>query len=78
VRAYTKRGLRKLFGGLPLTTRYHTQIYPGYDNIVARRPALGELLRSFTYVLERTPLRVMGLSHFVVLQVNQGDGQRGS
>jgi hypothetical protein len=47
---------------------HHTQIYPGYDNIVARAPALGRLMRSVTYALERTPLRVFGLSHLLVLE----------
>lgn len=71
VRAYTGRGLRRLFEGLPVRTIAHTQIYPGYDNIVARRPRLGQLLRRVTYTLERTPLRRLGLSHFLVLEVER-------
>jgi len=70
VRAYTGRGLRRLFADLPVRTVVHTQIYPGYDNIVARKPRLGRLLRRLTYALERTPLRAFGLSHFLVLEVN--------
>jgi hypothetical protein len=46
----------------------HTQIYPGYDNIVARQPQLGRLLRALTYALEATPLRAFGLSHFLVAE----------
>jgi SAM-dependent methyltransferase len=69
VRAYTGRSLKRLFAGLPVELRVHTQIYPGYDNIVARRPGLGRMLQTITYTLERTPLRAMGLSHFLVLQV---------
>ena len=69
VRAYTNRGLRRLFEGLPVRRIIHTQIYPGYDNIVALRPRLGRLIQTVTYGLERTPLRVLGLSHFLVLQV---------
>ncbi len=68
VRAYTSRGLRRLFDGLPTRTVHHTQIFPGYDNVVARRPALGRVLRAFTYALERTPLRVFGLSHLLVVE----------
>ena len=70
VRAYTRRDLRRLFAGLPVRPVVHTQIYPGYDNIVARAPRLGHLLRCLTYALERTPLRAFGLSHFLVLEVD--------
>jgi SAM-dependent methyltransferase len=68
VRAYTTGDLRALFVGLPICVVVHTQIYPGYDNIWARRPSLGRLLRWGTYQMERTPLRVFGLSHFLVAQ----------
>ncbi len=71
VRAYTARGLQRLFDGLPLRTRVHTQIYPGYDNIVARYPTVGSAIRRLTYAMERTPLRLLGLSHFVVLEVQR-------
>jgi hypothetical protein len=68
VRAYTASDLRALFAGLPVRIITHTQIYPGYDKIVARRPALGRLLRWGTYRLEHTPLRAFGLSHFLVAE----------
>lgn len=69
VRAYTVRDLRRLFEGLDAKLLVHTQIYPGYDKIAARRPGLAAIFRGATYALERTPLRVFGLSHFAVLQV---------
>lgn len=68
VRAYTAGGMRRLFDGLPGRVIVHTQIYPGYDNVMARRPRLGRPLRTFTYTLERTPLRALGLSHFLVFE----------
>lgn len=68
VRAYTADGLRRLLDGLPARVEHHQQIYPGYDKIVARRPTLGRWLRHITYALERTPLRVLGLSHFLVIR----------
>jgi len=68
VRAYTGRGIRKLFDGQPVRVIQHAQIYPGYDNIVARRPALGKVLRAVTYAFERTPMRTFGLSHFLVVE----------
>lgn len=68
VRAYTRRGLRRLFAGLPVQVVAHTQVYPGYDKIVRRYPALGRVLRAVTYLLEHTPLRAFGLSHLLVLE----------
>lgn len=68
VRAYTPRGIRRLFDGLPVQVIRHTQIYPGYDNVVARRPVLGKVLRAVTYTFERTPIRALGLSHFLVVE----------
>ncbi|HHX64316.1 MAG TPA: class I SAM-dependent methyltransferase [Chloroflexi bacterium] len=68
VRAYTRRGIRRLFDGLEGRIVVHRQVFAGYDNIVARRPAVGRLLRTVTYALERTPLQCFGLSHFIVYQ----------
>lgn len=68
VRAYTAGSLRCLFTGLPVRIIHQTQIFPGYDNIVARAPALGRALRGVTYALERTPLRIFGLSHLLVAE----------
>ncbi|GIK42981.1 MAG: hypothetical protein BroJett011_68140 [Chloroflexota bacterium] len=68
VRAYTAGDLRKLIATLPVAVITHTQIYPGYDNIVARSPTLGRVLRRVTYALEQTPLRQFGLSHFLVIE----------
>ena len=68
VRAYRTTDLKNLFVGLPVKVISHTQIYPGYDNIVARRPALGRIFRTITYTMEKTPLRVFGLSHFLVVE----------
>jgi len=72
VRAYTRGDMRRLFEGLDVEIIVHTQIYPGYDKIAARRPRMGGFLRRLTYALESTPLRAFGLSHFVVV----GKGQR--
>lgn len=68
VRAYTAAGLRSLFIGQPVRVVHHTQIFPGYDNIVHRRPALGKWLRRATYALEQSPLCIWGLSHLLVVE----------
>lgn len=68
VRAYTAVGLRRLFIGHPVRIVHHTQIFPGYDNIAQRRPALGKWLRRITYALEQSPLSSCGLSHLLVIE----------
>ena len=68
VRAYTGHGLRALFDGLPLRLLHHGRIFGGYDNIVRRSPRLGGAIRRALYAAEETPLAVLGLSHFVVLE----------
>jgi SAM-dependent methyltransferase len=67
-RAYTRGDMRRLISGLPADLVLHTQVYPGFDNIAARRRWLGSLLRAVFYRLEGAPLRAFGLSHFVVLR----------
>lgn len=68
VRAYTGKGIRALFDDLPVRVIKHTQIYPGYDNLVKRRPALGKVIRTTTYTFEHTPLKKLGLSHLFVVE----------
>jgi len=68
VRAYTGRQLLALFRGTPMRLIAHTQIYPGFDNLVARLGFPGRLLRAIMHRLERSPLRVFGLSHLLVME----------
>ena len=75
VRAYHSQQIRDLFTGLDGDLIMHTQIFPGYDKIARRSEALAKLLRGVTYFLESTPLRIFGLSHFVVWKKH---GRRGT
>lgn len=68
VRAYTSGGIRQLFDLPGVRVVNHTQVFPGWDNVVYRRPTLGKLLRNVTYTMERTPLRIFGLSHLLVIE----------
>ena len=68
VRIYSKRDLKRLIKGLPLRIVYRTIIFGAYDNIIARWLSLGRILRGTLQALERTPLRILGLSHFWVLE----------
>ena len=68
VRVYTKRDLQKLFDGLPVKYIERTIIFGAYDNIIARFGPFGKVLRSLLQFLERTPLKILGLSHFWVVE----------
>lgn len=68
VRVYTQNELKQLFNGLPVRFLERSVIFGAYDNIIARHPTLGRLLRFFLQGLERTPLRCFGLSHFWVVE----------
>jgi SAM-dependent methyltransferase len=68
VRAYSTGDIERLFAGLPVRILQRQIIFGAYDNIIARSPRLGRLLRSFLQWLERTPLRIFGLSHFWVIE----------
>jgi len=70
VRAYTARGLRRLFVGLPVRIITRTRIFGGYDNLIARFGPAGKLIRGMLYFIEQTPLNVLGLSHFWVVEKN--------
>lgn len=71
-RAYTKAGIRATYRGLGFRTLTQTYVYPGFDNVIARRPQLGRTLRAVLYRAERTPLKMFGLSHFIVLEKPAG------
>jgi len=68
VRIYTARDLQQLFSGLPVRMVHRTVIFGAYDNIIARWPMVGKILRLCLQSLERTPLRGLGLSHFWVVE----------
>jgi SAM-dependent methyltransferase len=68
VRVYTARDLSRLFMDLPVSILERSVIFGAYDNIIARYPRLGSTLRRFLQSAENTPLRVLGLSHFWVVE----------
>lgn len=68
VKVYTRRDLERLFADLPVRFIQRTAIFGAYDNIIARFPRLGKGLRSVLQWLEKTPLRIFGLSHFWVVE----------
>ena len=67
-RAYTRGRLRRLYRWAGLRPLAHSYVFPGFDHVAARRKLVGRALRALLYPLETTPLRIFGLSHFVVLE----------
>jgi SAM-dependent methyltransferase len=68
VRVYSTGDLEELFVGLPVHFRERTIIFGAYDNIIARFGLFGKFLRAVLQTMERTPLKVLGLSHFWVVE----------
>jgi SAM-dependent methyltransferase len=68
VRAYTKRGLLRLFEGEPVRVVHYQRIYAAYDNWIRRFGAPLRVLRDALHRLENTPLDTWGMSHFLVLE----------
>lgn len=68
VRVYTHSDLARLLEGLPVQIIVRTVIFGAYDNIIGRFGALGKALRAILQFLERTPLRELGLSHYLVVE----------
>ena len=68
VRVYSSADLELVFAGLPVRCVQRSVLFGAYDNIIARWPRPGHVLRSILQALERTPLRVFGLSHLWVLE----------
>ncbi|MFU8771207.1 MAG: methyltransferase domain-containing protein [Anaerolineales bacterium] len=75
VRVYSQSDLEELFSGMPVTLIQQTVIFGGYDNIIARFPRFGKVLRKLLQWMEGTPLRRFGLSHFWVVEKRHELGQ---
>ena len=68
VRVYSRRDMQKLFDGLPVKFIERTIIFGAYDNIIARTGIFGKFIRTVLQFMEATPLRMLGLSHFWVVE----------
>ena len=71
VRIYRGRDIQRLFDDLPVHARCSSYIFPGLDNIAERYGWLGRTAQGIVDVIESTPLRCFGISHFVVYQKNE-------
>ncbi|MFN0072367.1 MAG: class I SAM-dependent methyltransferase [Chloroflexota bacterium] len=71
VRIYRGRDIRKLFDHLPVKKVFSSYIFPGLDNIAERYGWFGRAAQAIVDVIESTPLRCFGISHFVVYQKSE-------
>lgn len=72
-RVYEARELRRLCRGLPFRTVERTVVYPGFDGVRSRHERLGRALQATLHRAEATPLRALGLSHFIILERRPDD-----
>ena len=56
---------------LPVDVQFSGHIFPGLDNIAERYGWVGRAAQNIVDVIESTPLRCFGISHFVVYQKNE-------
>jgi SAM-dependent methyltransferase len=68
VRVYSRKDMQRLFEGLSVQFIERTIIFGAYDNIIERFGILGKVVRTILQVLEKTPLKIFGLSHFWVVE----------
>ena len=68
VRVYSRRDMQKLFDGLPVRFIERAIIFGAYDNIIARTGNFGKIIRAVLQFAEATPLKILGLSHFWVVE----------
>jgi len=74
VEIYTRNDLHLLFADLPICIIERGIIFGAYDNIIARFGRFGRALRATLQFMERTPLKVFGLSHFWVVEKQKDRG----
>ena len=70
VRAYSRFDLEQLFRKLPVNILERKIIFGAYDNVIYRFPIMGHILRDVLRWMEKTPLKIFGLSHFWVIEKN--------
>lgn len=68
VRAYSRRGLLRIFTGLPARIVHHQRVYGGYDNLIRRFGRRAEVMRDALYKAEGSLLDTWGLSHLLVIE----------
>lgn len=71
VRNYFKKDIFNLINsvkGISYRKVAYQRIFPGFDGLARKIPVLGPLIQKLFRLLNRTPLNIFGISHFVVVE----------
>jgi len=68
VKNYFKRELFNMIRGVSFKKIAYRRIFPGFDKLAAKIPIFGKLIQLIFLFLNKTPLRIFGISHMVVLE----------
>jgi 2-polyprenyl-3-methyl-5-hydroxy-6-metoxy-1,4-benzoquinol methylase len=68
VRNYFKRDLFNMLKVASYRRIAYRRIFPGFDKLSSKIPILGTLIKGFFHLLDKTPLRIFGISHVVILE----------
>lgn len=68
VRNYFRGDLNKLFKGHSYSVVKHMGVFPGFDKLKYKIPVIGAFIVKLFRFLEKTPLNIFGISHFVVVE----------
>lgn len=68
VKVYNTHDLNCLLAGLPVRVISRQILFGAYDNIIEHWPVFGKMLRKVLQSLEKTPFKIIGLSHYWVVE----------
>jgi len=68
VRNYYRKDLLKLFKNKEVEIIKKTYVYPGIDSFSVRHKTLGLLIKKIIFVFEKTPLKIFGISHYLIVK----------
>lgn len=68
VRNYGFLKVRRLYKGLPANIVSHDFVMPALDGLSRKWGVVGKVIQKFFYLVERTPLKIFGISHFIIAE----------
>lgn len=68
VRNYSYFKVRSLFNDLPIKIVSHDFVFPAFDKLSVKWGVVGKIIQKFFHLIERTPLKVFGISHFMTIE----------
>lgn len=68
VRNYGHFRIRALFKGLPIKVVSHDYVFPAFDRLSRKWGLFGKIIQKFFHLIENTPLKVFGISHFLIVE----------